>query len=215
MAVTAHIYPKGQQHIQAGDTNVISDTIKCALILSTYTPSDTHEFFATSVDAYEAAGTGYTAGGQTLTSKTVTTTLANSWATPWAATTAYAAGDVIRPTTGNGHVYVCQTAGTSAGAEPSWPTADYGQVADNTAVWVEAGGAVIKFDSGDLSWSSSTIPSSRPPDVRYAVFYRVGTAGVSDYLISYLDFGQDEHTVADTFGITIAQAGITQGFTDA
>ena len=49
-----------------------SDTIKVALLTSSYTPNqDTHDYFD-DVSTYEVSGTGYTAGGQTLGSKTVT-----------------------------------------------------------------------------------------------------------------------------------------------
>lgn len=42
-------------------------TVRAALIQSTYTPDpDTHDFFD-DVVAHEASGTGYTAGGQTVT----------------------------------------------------------------------------------------------------------------------------------------------------
>jgi len=54
----------------------------------------------------------------------------------WAATTAYTVGNMVQPTTPNGYVYRCTTAGTSAGSEPTWPTADPGDtVADGTVVW--------------------------------------------------------------------------------
>jgi hypothetical protein len=49
-----------------------SDTIKCALVTSSYTPNqDTHQYWS-DVVANEATGTGYTAGGATLASKTIT-----------------------------------------------------------------------------------------------------------------------------------------------
>lgn len=49
-----------------------SDTIKVALLTSSYTPNqDTHDYFD-DVSANEVSGTGYTSGGQTLGSKTVT-----------------------------------------------------------------------------------------------------------------------------------------------
>lgn len=48
-----------------------SDTIKVALVTSSYTPNqDTHDYWD-DVSANEASGTGYTAGGATLGSKTV------------------------------------------------------------------------------------------------------------------------------------------------
>ena len=55
-----------------------SDTIKVALLSSSYTPNqDTHDYFD-DVSTYEVTGTGYTSGGQTLGSKTVTYDSANN-----------------------------------------------------------------------------------------------------------------------------------------
>jgi hypothetical protein len=49
-----------------------SDTIKVALLTSSYTPDqDAHDYF-NDVSTYEVTGTGYTAGGYTLASKTAT-----------------------------------------------------------------------------------------------------------------------------------------------
>lgn len=49
-----------------------SDTFKVALVSSSYTPSqDSHDYWD-DVVANEVSGTGYTAGGQALTSKTIT-----------------------------------------------------------------------------------------------------------------------------------------------
>ena len=49
-----------------------SDTIKVALLTSSYTPNqDTHDYFD-DVSTYEVTGTGYTTGGATLASKTST-----------------------------------------------------------------------------------------------------------------------------------------------
>jgi hypothetical protein len=49
-----------------------SDTIKVALLTSSYTPNqDTHDYF-NDVSSAEVTGTGYTAGGITLSSKTAT-----------------------------------------------------------------------------------------------------------------------------------------------
>lgn len=54
----------------------------------------------------------------------------------WAATTAYSLGARVQPTTPNGYVYECTTAGTSAGSEPTWPTGAIGNtVVDGTVVW--------------------------------------------------------------------------------
>ena len=40
----------------------------------------------------------------------------------WLASTAYALGALVKPTTYNGHKYECTTAGTSGTTEPTWPT---------------------------------------------------------------------------------------------
>lgn len=55
----------------------------------------------------------------------------------WAATTAYTVGQRVEPTTPNGYVYECTTAGTTAGSEPTWPTTGIGSstVSDGTVVW--------------------------------------------------------------------------------
>lgn len=48
-----------------------TDTIKVALVTSSYTPDqDAHDYWD-DVSANEASGTGYTAGGATLASKTI------------------------------------------------------------------------------------------------------------------------------------------------
>jgi len=49
----------------------VTDTIKCSLHTVTYVPNqDTHTFWSDTTN--EVSGTGYTTGGTTLTSKTVT-----------------------------------------------------------------------------------------------------------------------------------------------
>lgn len=59
----------------------------------------------------------------------------------WATATAYSLGDLVEPTTPNGKVYKCTTAGTShASTEPTWPTASIGStVSDGTVVWTLQG----------------------------------------------------------------------------
>jgi hypothetical protein len=128
MAVSINKYGKSYANILGGEigadtfaVDFISDTLKAALLASTYTPNlDTHEVFSDLTN--EVTGTGYSAGGTTLASKTVTYTAANSWGTAAATTTAYAVGDIVRPAAGNGHLYRCIVAGTSGGSAPTWPT---------------------------------------------------------------------------------------------
>jgi hypothetical protein len=67
----------------------VNDTVKVALVKSTYTPNqDTHDEWA-DVSANEATGTGYTAGGVALTSKTLTYNSSNNWWTFDAADTTF------------------------------------------------------------------------------------------------------------------------------
>jgi len=74
MAVTAHAYPVALKGMLVGTTNAVwdwdTDTIKCALCTSSYTPQNTHTFFNNITN--EVSGTGYTAGGVTLGSATGT-----------------------------------------------------------------------------------------------------------------------------------------------
>ena len=56
-------------------------------------------------------------------------------ATAWAAGTAYSVGDTVKPTTENGYIYRCTSAGTSDSAEPSWPTVFSNTVVDSGATW--------------------------------------------------------------------------------
>lgn len=73
MAVTAKLYGTALGALAAGSINWPSDTIKVALTTSTYTPDqDAHDFFNDVTN--EVTGTGYTAGGATLASKTSTYT---------------------------------------------------------------------------------------------------------------------------------------------
>jgi hypothetical protein len=73
MAVTATLYGlTAQKEIDgSGAINWTSDTIKVALCTSSYVPNqDTHDFFNDVTN--EVTGTGYTAGGASLASKTST-----------------------------------------------------------------------------------------------------------------------------------------------
>lgn len=69
MAATIKVFGKAGTHLQAGDIDWTSDTVKLALTTSSYTPNQgTHEFFS-DVTNEIAGGGGYTAGGFTLSGK--------------------------------------------------------------------------------------------------------------------------------------------------
>lgn len=81
MAVTGVVYNAAKKKLMEGTFNLTSDTIKVALVTSSYTPNiDTEDFFD-DVSSYEVSGTGYTAGGPTLANKSITVDTGNDWAT--------------------------------------------------------------------------------------------------------------------------------------
>lgn len=73
MAVSAYMFgvPVKNQYDGTAVVDFDTDTIKVALTTATYTPNqDTHDFFNDVTN--EVVGTGYTAGGATLGTKSVT-----------------------------------------------------------------------------------------------------------------------------------------------
>ncbi|KKL17032.1 hypothetical protein LCGC14_2489630, partial [marine sediment metagenome] len=58
--------------------------------------------------------------------------------TIWVTATAYSLLDLRIPVTANGYVYVCTTAGTSGGTEPTWKTGIGDTIVDGTVVWTVA-----------------------------------------------------------------------------
>ena len=75
MAITVNWYPLTLEKMieQAGaDVNLLTGTVKLSLHTATYSPDrDLHDFFNDATNEV-AAGGGYTAGGETLGSKTIT-----------------------------------------------------------------------------------------------------------------------------------------------
>jgi hypothetical protein len=57
----------------------------------------------------------------------------------WLASTAYVVNEYVQPTVsgGNGHLYRCSIAGTTAATEPIWPIMENGAVADGGVTWQE------------------------------------------------------------------------------
>lgn len=214
MAQAIELYGKALANLLGGEASgdtfavdFLSDTIKCALATSSYSPNlDTHEVFSDVTN--EVSGTGYTAGGATLGTKTIVYTAANSWGTPWAASTGYVIGDVVRPTTGNGHLYRCVVAGTSHSAEPTWGLVAQRETAEGAGAvrWTEMGRGMTQIDSADVSWAASTITA------RWGIVYKdTGTASTSPVLL-LVDFDGNISTTAGTFLITVPALGWWQNF---
>lgn len=165
-----------------------SDTITMTLHTSSYTPNlDTHAYVS-DLSAEVASGSGYTTGGVTLTSCAQTYTAANSWGTSRANSTAYALGDVIRPATGNGFVYRCAVAGTSAGTTTTLGTVLGRETTDGTAVFENVGSGVIQLTAANATWSS---PFSAT--FRYAVISdRTPGTAATQPLVGLIDFGSNQ-----------------------
>lgn len=111
MAVSAKAYGPFLAQLASAGVNWGSDTIKVALATATYTPDqDAHDFFNDVTN--EVTGTGYTAGGATLASKTSTYTSGTNTQSldaadvTWSASTISARWAIIYKSTG--------TASTSA-----------------------------------------------------------------------------------------------------
>jgi len=73
MAVTAHVYGQAPVKMLNKEIDYDTDTIKVMLCTSAYTPAQATHAYKSSV-TNEVTGTGYTAGGATLASKTISST---------------------------------------------------------------------------------------------------------------------------------------------
>lgn len=166
-----------------------SDTNVLTLHTATYTPNlDTHAYVSDLTNELTTAS-GYTVGGVTLTSCAMPYTAANSWGTSRANSTAYALGDVIRPATGNGFVYRCAVAGTSAGTVTTLGTVLGRETTDGTAVFENVGSGVIQLTAANATWNS---PFSAGP-FRYAVISdRTPGTAATQPLIGLIDFGSNQ-----------------------
>jgi hypothetical protein len=98
-----------------------TDTIKVALLTSSYTPNqDTHDYFD-DVSAAEVTGVGYTAGGNTLASKTNTYDAATNVIVLDAADTTWSASTITAR-----YAVVYDASGGSASTNPLIGYVDFG-----------------------------------------------------------------------------------------
>lgn len=139
MAVTAKLYVNALKQAFNKEIDFDTDTIKVALLTNSYTPDQDADDYFSDISANEAAGTGYTAGGATLGSKTVTvdagtnTVIFDGDDVSWAASTVTAHYAVVYVDTG--------TASTSA----LIGYADFGVDISSTA-----GTFLIQWDEGGI-----------------------------------------------------------------
>ena len=99
------VYNSFKKSIMDGSIDLDTDTIKVALVTSSYTVSqDNHDFFNDITN--EVVGTGYTAGGATLANKAVTQDNTDDEGVfdadnvTWASSTITARGAVVYKSTG-------------------------------------------------------------------------------------------------------------------
>lgn len=202
MVATWNFYANGLKKLQEAAFNLTSDTIKCGLLVPGHIIDKNAHDFWDDVQADEITGTGYTAGGATLGSKSITITAANSWGTSRANSTAYVVGDVVKPASGNGHLYRCIVAGTSGGSVPTWPTVSRQTVTDGSVTWAEIGTYAVCFICADISWTTATLSAG------FAVVYKdTGTAGTSP-LLGYWDLGGTIASTNGTFLIDVGANGV-------
>jgi hypothetical protein len=179
-----------------------SDVIKLMLCTSSYTPDLDAHVYKSSV-TNEVSGTGYTATGAVLGSATVADFSGNTYTTTRAATTAYTVGQIVRPATGNGYLYQCSAAGTTASGLPTYPTVVGQTVADGTVTWTCVGRGIMVLSGSNVSWTTATITA------RYAVLYDSTPASdATRPLIALIDFGADQTSTAGTFLVQWDPSGI-------
>ena len=105
MATSAPVYNAAKKKSWEAAFNLTSDTIKVALVTSSYVPNiDTHDFFDDITN--EVTSAGYTAGGAALASPSITIDTSGDFAwfdasdTSWTGTTITARYAIIYKSTG-------------------------------------------------------------------------------------------------------------------
>lgn len=115
---------------------------------------------------------------------------------PWAASTAYAVGALVRqlatPTVGNERVWRCTTAGTSAASEPAWTLTKSSTTTSGTAVFTEVTGQETYQAPG--AWGA--------PHARLASAFGTSWAAAGDNV--YLSH---DHAETQATALTIAPTG--------
>lgn len=190
------------------EVNFLADDIRVTLHSSAYAPAlDTHAYVS-SLTSELATGGGYTSGGQSLASKTAVVTAANSWGTSRASSTAYAVDRVVRPATGNGFLYRCVIAGTSASTVTSLSTVVGQTTVDGTVTWENVGRAILVLDAADVAWAAASFVG-----VRYLVLSdRTPGTAATQPLVALVDFGTDQAGQGGTFTEQWSDQGIVHMF---
>ena len=185
--VTARLYPQAFAYLSNGEIDWPDETtLKVALMDATFNFDDTHDTWADVSASDYSSASGYTAGGQVITTPAISE-VDSSTLTARANSTAYAVGDIVRTGTDSGRVFVCTVAGTSTSSEPGgMATAAFlASITDGTVTWVNIGSAITVFDGDAVSWTGLDQTGTNA-----AVIYN--DDGVNEPLIAYLDFQATE-----------------------
>ena len=194
------------QSFSAKSVDWDSDSLKLTLHTSSYTPDlDAHVFVSSLTNELSTAA-GYTSGGVTLTSPTVTYTAAASWGTSRANSTAYTVGQIVRPASSDGFLYRCIQAGTSAGTLTTLTTGVGNNTTDSGVIWDCVGKGIVVLDAADASWSTATFTG-----VRYGVISdRTPGTAATQPLLGLIDFVTDQAGGGGLFQIVFDAQGILQ-----
>jgi len=132
----------------------------------------------------------------------------------WAASTAYALGDVVRPTTRNSFAYECTTAGTSGATEPTWPTTAGTTVTDGTVVWTARTNRALTENAamvGSDFTISNGVTSGRRVTIAQKTSINVHTSGTADH-VALVDDGTRSLIYVTTATAQALTAGNTVTF---
>lgn len=145
-ATAARQYAQTPRHLMNGDVAFLTDANVKAALVATYTFDQNHDTWAdvvASAGFAEAVGSGYTARGQALTGKTITTA---------ALVTTVDAGDLTWTTVNGGaqlsarHVIYFKDTGTNATSWLlGWNDLGSAQVASNGGTWTWAIPGIATF----------------------------------------------------------------------
>jgi len=181
--VATRWYPKAFAYTANGEVDWADETtLKVAVMNDPFAFNDAHDTWADVAASDYSSSTGYTAGGEVITTPTVTE-IDSAALDARANTTAYLKGDLVRTASDSGRVFICVTAGTSAGSEPGGMAtlASGVNITDGTVVWLNVGSALTAFGGDAVSWTGlDTDPTNA------AVIYN--DDGANEPLVGYVDF---------------------------
>lgn len=200
-------YALAQMAMLNGEIDTDSANLKWTLHTSGYTPNRLTHDYVSDLGSELAASGGYSTGGVAVTGSR-TMTVANSWATSRANSTAYTVGQVVRPATANTFLYRCVVAGTSGGSIPTYPTVIGTTVVDGGVTWECVGSAIIVFTTSSPSWAAASFTG-----VRYSVLSQrdAGTTATQP-LICYIDWTTDKAGQGGAFTVNAGPQGLLHWF---